>query len=218
MISVPKDFTGSIKTGQNSWWEFFDTYVDGQFSTKSIRATSDQFWHLPFPRMVREAYGCKINDENIKQLHAAVESAPIPTSDFLYNVGSICGVTPEEEHDLAVNLYLEKPHIGVMDLVSFLGWCRHNKLKGQLLRAAFKDFGVHRSLDQLDIDHKPKGDDGSLDPVILAVVEENKEKIASSDPSKVVNFLVGQVMKRLKGQKVDAGLVKSKLETFITKL
>jgi hypothetical protein len=34
---VPK-FTGSVKTGEDDVWEYFDTFVDSEFTTKSLRA------------------------------------------------------------------------------------------------------------------------------------------------------------------------------------
>jgi hypothetical protein len=34
---MDKNFTGSLKTGEDDTWEYLDTYVDGSFSTKSLK-------------------------------------------------------------------------------------------------------------------------------------------------------------------------------------
>jgi len=53
---MPKDFTGSIKTGEDDTWEYFDTYVDGAFTTKSLKMKPVYRTHQEWQRLAFENY------------------------------------------------------------------------------------------------------------------------------------------------------------------
>lgn len=55
------------------------------------------------------------------------------------------------------------------------------------------------------------GDVDALNKVVLEVLSTNQDKIKNSDESKILNWLVGQVMKQVKG-KADPAEVKTLIE------
>jgi Asp-tRNA(Asn)/Glu-tRNA(Gln) amidotransferase B subunit len=94
-----------------------------------------------------------------------------------------------------------------------LAFCRVHGISGQRLHLALGEFAVHGDLSKLNTE---KEDASFLDPIIQGVMTEHAEKIKASDPDKILNFLVGQVMKKCKGQRVDAAALKSRLGSLIS--
>lgn len=58
------------------------------------------------------------------------------------------------------------------------------------------------------------GDDTELDNMIQTVYNREVDKITSSDPDKITNWFIGQVMKESRGQ-ADPSLVRSKVTTVM---
>ena len=218
LIKDGKPFTGSLFSHENDKWKFFDTYVDGRLITfydgspayamQRKWKPNEAWWLFEFDHIIRVVLSIQAHDENLKQLRSKYEG------DYhgIYRVASLCSSEPDQ--NLAINAHLLRPKIRVFFLKAFLAHMREHQITGQRFQILLDEFADHYDLSKLDVS---KEDDSFLDPIINNVVNEHSVKIKSSEPSKIVNFLVGQVMKQCKGQKVDMVSLKTKIESAVTK-
>jgi hypothetical protein len=206
-----KPFTGSVKTHEDDVWEYGDNYLDGLCVSQYMRCQKHvyrSFWFTrEFDYLLRVVVvGPTLSPENLKQLHRY-------EGDYegLYRLSVLCRDEPDK--NIAINAHLLHPELSILLLKDFLAYMRKHDIKGQKFRDLLTEFAQHRSTEQLDV---AKEDSSWLEPIIGQVVNDNADKVANSDPTKIVNFLVGQVMRRVKGQKVDMATLKAKIEASIS--
>ena len=206
-----------VLTGENKYFLFFDKYVDGEFKTTSCKM-KDKEWKKRFgilenpSSFFENTHGWKIESNKLKFLIDKYNH------DILALYRNLYSLLKDDSSfiDFAISFLLEHDmkyynHHNVLNIFKMV---RNDKFNTTDMKNIFSRLLTEKYEDVINDSKYQKQSDDIIKNTIITLVKEHSEKL-KKNPTPMRKWLIGQVMKELKG-KCDPLVVKEliNLETI----